>query len=125
QLVRLHELGFKTIVNLRSAHSERLQVEALCMKAVEIPMRADLIGVPPTRAQIRLFLDTVRDPASQPVFFHCAHGCDRTGVMAAIYRMEVDGWPPSEAAEEMRAFGCSPFYEDYYRYIENYRAAGR
>ena len=70
------------------------------------------------------FLDAVLDPANQPVFIHCAHGCDRTGVMAAVYRMEVEGWAPGEALEEMRAFGCSEVYGDLIRYVERYRRTG-
>jgi protein tyrosine/serine phosphatase len=123
-LVTLRNQGFRTVVNLRSHHSERREVEALGMKAVEIPMRADLVCTPPSQAQVFQFLDTVLDPANQPVFVHCAHGCDRTGVMAAVYRMEVDGWSPREALEEMRAFGCSESYTDLFRYVENYRETG-
>jgi protein tyrosine/serine phosphatase len=123
-LVTLRDRGFRTVVNLRSHHSERRQVEALGMKAVEIPMRADLVCSPPTQAQVFAFLDAVLDPANQPVFVHCAHGCDRTGVMSAIYRMEVDGWSQAEALEEMRAFGCSEAYGNLFRYVENYRQTG-
>jgi tyrosine-protein phosphatase SIW14 len=123
-LVTLRDRGFRTVLNLRSSHSERRQVEALGMKAVEIPMRADLTCAPPSQAQVFRFLDTILDPANQPVFIHCAHGCDRTGAMAAIYRMEVEGWTPAEALEEMRAFGCSESYQDLIRYIGDYRAHG-
>lgn len=124
-LVNLRDRGFKTVVNLRSHHSERGQVEALGMKAVEIPMQADIVCEPPSEEAVFRFLDTVLDPANQPVFFHCAHGCDRTGTMSAVYRMEVEGWAPREALEEMRAFGCAEYYGDLIRYVANYRAHGR
>jgi hypothetical protein len=32
-------------------------------------------------------------------------GVDRTGVVAAVCRMEVDGWSEAEAEAEMKAFG--------------------
>jgi hypothetical protein len=44
--------------------------------------------------------------------------------MAAIYRMEVDGWSPRDAVDEMRAFGCSEVHGDLYRYVESYRRRG-
>jgi protein tyrosine phosphatase (PTP) superfamily phosphohydrolase (DUF442 family) len=124
-LLNLRDRGFKTVVNLRSHHSERGQVEALGMRAVEIPMQADIVCEPPSEQAVFAFLDTVLDPANQPVFFHCAHGCDRAGTMSAVYRMEVEGWAPREALEEMRAFGCSEYYADLLRYVANYRAHGR
>ena len=61
-------------------------------ESVEIPIQADVFGSePPTDEQVREFFTVVLDPARQPVFFHCAHGKDRTGTMAALYRIEVDG----------------------------------
>jgi tyrosine-protein phosphatase SIW14 len=123
-LVNLRDRGFRTVVNLRSRHSERRQVEQLGMKAVEIPMRADILSEPPSEDMVFQFLDTILDPANQPVFFHCAHGCDRAGTMAAIYRMEVEGWSPRDALEEMRAFGCTEYYGDLIRYVARYRTDG-
>jgi len=123
-LVNLRNRGFRTVVNLRSFHSERREVEALRMKAVEIPMRADVVCEAPSEAAVFRFLDTVLDPSNQPVFFHCGRGCDRAGTMSAIYRMEVEGWSPAEALEEMRAFGCSEMFGDLIRYVENYRRHG-
>jgi protein tyrosine phosphatase (PTP) superfamily phosphohydrolase (DUF442 family) len=122
--VNLRTRGFRTVVNLRSFHSERHEVEALGMKSVEIPMRADVVCEAPSEADVFRFLDTVLDPANQPVFFHCAHGCDRAGTMAAVYRMEVEGWSPAEALEEMRAFGCSEMYATLIQYVEHYRRTG-
>jgi protein tyrosine/serine phosphatase len=120
-LVRLRNLGFRTVVNLRSFHSERHEVEALGMRSVEIPMRADVVCEAPSEAAVHRFLDVVLDPRNHPVYFHCAHGRDRTGTMAAVYRMEAEGWSPREALEEMRSFGCYEGYADLIRYVANYQ----
>ena len=111
-------------MNLRSFHSERREAEALGLRVVEIPMRADIDNDPPTDGQVRLFLATVLDPANRPVLFHCAHGKDRTGVMAAVYRMEVDGWTNGEALAEMRRFGYHAFLEDLGEFVRDYRPRG-
>ncbi len=121
----LKRLGVRTIVNLREEHSEKREVEAHGFRSVEIPLRADVLGSrAPTREEIKVFLDVVRDPENQPVFFHCRRGCDRAGVMAAIYRMEVEGWSKQDALEEMRRFDFAEFYVSLRRCVEEYQAGG-
>ena len=55
----------------------------------------------PTVQQVERFLRLVRDPANGPVLVHCKRGRGRTGIMAAVYRMEVNGWPIERAIQEM------------------------
>lgn len=121
---RLKEMGIKTVIDFRSNHSTRKQAEAAGLVAVEIPLRADFEAVPPTEAEVRKFFDVVLDPAKQPVYIHCAFGKDRTGTMAALYRMEVDGWTPEEAIEEMEAFGYHNIYRDLINFVRSYKPRG-
>ena len=120
----LRERGVKTIVCLRSAAPERKEAEALGMEVVEIPMEAGLTCPPPTDAQVMRFFEVVLDPAKRPLFFHCAQGRDRTGVMAAIYRIEVDGWTPKRAMAETESFGYHGWYRALEEFIEGYRPRG-
>ncbi len=121
----LKDHRFRTIINLRQHHSERKQAEALGMTVVELPVRADAVdSEPPTDEQVRKFFEVINDPARRPVFFHCAHGKDRTGTMAALYRIEVDGWTNDEAIEEMKAFGYHAIYEDLIDYVRKYEPRG-
>jgi len=121
----LKDQGYKTIVNLRSHHSERSAAEALGLRCVDLPLHADLFGsTAPTDDEVRRFFEIVLDPANQPVFFHCAHGKDRTGTMAALYRIEVDGWSNDEAIEEMLAFGYNTMYRDLIDYVRAYKPLG-
>ena len=121
---RLREMGIKTVIDFRSNHSTRKQVEAAGLVPVEIPLRADFEAVPPTEAEVRRFFEVVLDPARQPVYIHCAFGKDRTGTMAALYRMEVDGWTPEEAIEEMEAFGYHNIYRDLINFVRSYKPRG-
>ncbi len=124
-LRRLRQMGIRTVVNLRSRHSQREGVEALGLTCVEIPMKAGLLDAdPPTEEQVRRLFEVVLDPARQPVFFHCAQGKDRTGTMAAPYRIEVDGWIPEEAIAEMPGFGYHDQYGDLVRFFRTYRRRG-
>jgi len=122
----LKDQGFKTIISLRTwSDEDEEEARKYSLKAVAIPLRADLRGSkPPTEEQIKLFFDTILDPANQPVYFHCAHGKDRTGTMAALYRMEIDGWTAEEAIEEMQAFGFNDIWKDLYAFVRAYKPKG-
>lgn len=98
----LKVMGVRTVINVRQRHGEREAVEAAGMRYVEIPI-SFLTKVDP--AVVRKALSVMTDPANQPVFIHCSVGSDRTGVVVAIYRMEVDGWSKPEAEAEMESFG--------------------
>ena len=49
------------------------------------------------------------DPANHPVLLHCRAGLHRTGVLAAVYRMEYQGWTPAQAIDELKAYGFGEF----------------
>jgi len=98
----LKAMGVRTVVNLRVRHGEREAVEAAGMRYVEMPMSFLRKADP---AAVRKTLSVMTDPANQPVFVHCSVGMDRSGVVVAVYRMEVDGWSTEEAEAEMESFG--------------------
>jgi protein tyrosine/serine phosphatase len=117
--------GIRTIISFRTMHSSKREVEALGMTYVAMPIHAGVTGsTPPDDEEIRRFFETVLDPGKQPVYLHCAHGKDRTGTMAALYRIEVDGWTPGEAIEEMQAFGYHDIYKDLIAFVRDYEPRG-
>jgi protein tyrosine phosphatase (PTP) superfamily phosphohydrolase (DUF442 family) len=70
------------------------------------PDLVDRRTVPPNRpAVIDQFLAVMDDPENYPVLFHCRAGLHRTGVLAAVYRMEYQGWTVPQAMAELRAHG--------------------
>jgi protein tyrosine/serine phosphatase len=102
----LRDLGVRTIVNLRGDHSDRDDLAAAGLAAdafdlVEIPMRPEGVDAEDARA----FLAVAVDPAKRPLFFHCKHGADRTGAMAAAYRVVIQGWSADDAIAEMTSGG--------------------
>jgi protein tyrosine phosphatase (PTP) superfamily phosphohydrolase (DUF442 family) len=114
----LKAMGVRTVINLRTRHGEREAVEAAGMRYVEIPMSFTK-NVDP--AAVRKALSVMTDPASQPVFVHCSRGADRTGVVAAVYRMEVDGWSEAEAEAEMEAFGFHEVWFQLKKFVRQYQ----
>ena len=66
------------------------------------------------------FLKVMGDPLRLPVFVHCQHGADRTGLMVAMYRIVVEGWSKQEAIAEMTKGGTGwhEAWGNIVRYIE-------
>lgn len=56
-------------------------------------------------ARIDEVLAIIGNPAAQPVFVHCEHGVDRTGLIVALYEVKYLGMSPHDAYNEWRASG--------------------
>lgn len=104
----LKKLGIKTIVNLRSFHSDRDEMGDTGLDYEHIFMKT---WHPESKEVVR-FLKIVTDPNRTPVFVHCQRGADRTGTMCAIYRIAVQGWSKTESIEEMTKGGFG-FFEGW------------
>jgi protein tyrosine phosphatase (PTP) superfamily phosphohydrolase (DUF442 family) len=111
----LKQLGIKTIVNLRSFHSDRGKIGGTGFEYEHIFMK-------PWHGEeedaVR-FLQIVTDPQRTPVLVHCQRGSDRTGAMIAIYRIAVQGWSKEEAIREMTqgGFGFHQTWENLPEWI--------
>ena len=93
----LERLGVRTVVSLRSSGGTPLPAGST-LELVELPMHA----WNPAEEDVLAFLRIATDPRRVPVFVHCYHGADRTGLMCAAYRRVVQGWSAEEALAEMR-----------------------
>jgi len=112
---QLEKLGVKTVVNLRSMHSDRDEIKgtALAYKHINMtPLNTE-------DKDVVRFLRIVTDSSRTPVFVHCQHGADRTGTMCAIYRIAVQGWGKDEAIEEMTkgGFGFHSIWQNLPDYV--------
>ena len=112
---QLKKLGIKTVVNLRSLHSDNDELKDIDLAYEHIRMTT----LTPEEKDIVRFLKIVTDANSTPVFVHCQHGSDRTGTMCAIYRIAVEGWSKDEAIEEMTkgGFGFHSIWMNLVTYI--------
>ena len=118
----LKAMGIRTVVNLRTRHGEKAAVESAGMRSIEIPISTTSTIDPKA---VKQALSAITDPANQPVFLHCAQGRDRTGVVVAVYRMEVDGWSSAEAEAEMQTFGFHDAWVQMKSFVRSYRAGTR
>lgn len=121
---RLKQMGIKTVVSFRCFTDTRDEVEAAGLDYVMIPIYASIGSSPPTDQQLRTFFDTILDPDKQPVYIHCKHGKDRTGMMAALFRIERQGWTIKEATAEMQEFGYHDIFRDLIGFVRTYVRRG-
>jgi len=68
-------------------------------------VRGHCVGLPPTDEEIRQVLDLLDDERNCPVLVHCSAGVERSGMVAAIYRIERMGWSNERAVEQLLANG--------------------
>jgi len=88
-----------TVIDFRGAHKEEVHVEARALaengiRHVNIPM-----GQLPTQSDLRRFIDLMAEElaAGRRVLMHCKDGQGRAVAIAAIYRIEFEGWTPLQA----------------------------
>jgi endonuclease/exonuclease/phosphatase family metal-dependent hydrolase/protein tyrosine phosphatase (PTP) superfamily phosphohydrolase (DUF442 family) len=120
-LARRH---FRTVIDFTGSDDVEREAKAAGIGYVPLPMTAHLWSSPPTDEQVDTFFRTVLDPAKQPVYMHCRQGRDRTGMMAALYRIEVQGWSVPAAIEEMQLLGYHDWYDDLIDYVRGYTPRG-
>ena len=116
-LARVEKLGVRTVVNLRSFHSDADELKGTGLAAAHLSMKA----WHPEREDVIAFLKIVADPKQTPVLVHCQHGADRTGTLCACYRVIVQGWTKEEAIREMTdgGFGFHAIWQNLPDWIAN------
>ncbi len=111
ELVALY--GIKTVVNLRGSEKTAARSDGAAEIAFAREHNIHLVfqhygASGDVMKEVRDFLRLVSDPVNQPVLVHCAEGKERSGVMAAAYRIVVEGWPGERALAEAESFGLKP-----------------
>jgi hypothetical protein len=139
----VRRFGLRTIINLQDDYPDpdiyrsflnrdtvkesdlcaQLGVRFVCICPDLISRREVGVGHPAAIDEFRAIMD---DPASYPVLLHCKAGLHRTGCLAAVYRMEYQGWTPSEAYHELKAHGfgdwvCTAANDYVAQYVLSYR----
>ncbi|MGK5041466.1 dual specificity protein phosphatase family protein [Janthinobacterium sp. GB1R12] len=114
-VAQLQTLGVKTVISLRSFHSDTQVLDGSGIRAVRIPVNTWAIRDKHVIETMR----SIRAAEQQgPVLLHCLHGADRTGLMAAMYRMLYQGWPREKAIDELKNGGYG--YHAVWKNIESY-----
>ena len=109
----IQRAGIRSIIDLRGGSPG----DAFYNREIEFSggLGADFYDIPmsasrrPTRRELMRMI-AVLDQARSPMLFHCKWGADRTGLMAALYRLVKLGEPPEKAMGEFSlSYGHIPF----------------
>ena len=111
----LEKLNVRTVINFLS-EPDSSWLSAPGITQVHLPYRTNHVD----DADVLKVLRAIQTAESKgPVLMHCKHGSDRTGLMAAMYRVVVQGWSKEDALNEMTqgGFGDSTHFKDGVRYM--------
>lgn len=112
----LAKYGIQEILNLRQFHDDDDEAKGTVLKLHHVPMNAGEIR----DEDVIRALTYIRD-SKGPIVIHCWHGSDRTGTIAAMYRIVFHGWSKADAIDELVHGGYgyhAAFYGNIPRYIE-------
>ncbi len=111
----LEKLKIGTVINFLP-ESDANWLKSTDIKQVQLSYRTNHVDDSDVLAALRAIQEA---QANGPVLMHCKHGSDRTGLMAAMYRVVVQGWSKEDALNEMTlgGFGTSNGFKDGVRYM--------
>lgn len=106
----LKDMGFATVVNLRLAAEEGVDIEG--NRAAAEAVGIDYIHLPfePNNMSPTLmddFLKVMADTANQPVYLHCG-SATRVSALWMINRVQQDGLDAEKATRELEAIAFKP-----------------
>ncbi len=124
---RLARLGIKTIINFRDTQEsvlrEKMIAEAEGLRFINLRLSNWFKA---KDYEIEIILQEILKSENQPVFIHCKRGADRTGTVAAVYRMQYEGWTAEQADQEAKKYGIGwwqvwmkDYIKDYYQRMTN------
>ena len=111
----LKNLKVATVINFLP-ESDSNWLKAPGIRQVQLSYRTSHVDDSDVLAALRAIKEA---EANGPVLMHCKHGSDRTGLMAAMYRVVIQGWSKEDALNEMTlgGFGTSNGFKDGIRYM--------
>jgi protein tyrosine/serine phosphatase len=129
QMTFLKNLGIKTIVDLEvddliEATPDEIADEIANASKMGLTLiRAPMSAFEPAIANsfdkmIDSLMKNFTDPGLSPIYVHCRHGQDRTGLVIGLERVIVENWKPEDAYSEMVSIGFHPMFlglKDYFQ----------
>ncbi|HET7812575.1 MAG TPA: tyrosine-protein phosphatase [Steroidobacteraceae bacterium] len=97
----LEKLGIRTVISLRHMNSDEDEVRGTNLRTEHV--RIFTWNIKDT--QVVDVMRILRKTENGPFLIHCQHGSDRTGLMAAMYRILEQGWSADDALAELTGGG--------------------
>ncbi|VXD01694.1 Protein phosphatase Slingshot homolog 3 [Pseudomonas sp. 8Z] len=114
---QLETLGVTTVINFYQQDDGQWLRDPR-VRQIHLPLHTDRID----DADVIEVMRSIRQAQAQgPVLIHCKHGQNRTGLIAAMYRVIYQDWSKEQALAEMRGggFGGEARMGDAERYLRN------
>lgn len=115
----LKTLNINTVLDIENDSNaiadEEEQAATLGYHFIAVPLSGFFA---PKDGDIQKILKIISDPKSYPVFVHCKHGEDRTGLTIGLFRFFYEKWTAEKAYQEMLDKNFHPALfplDSYYR----------
>lgn len=99
----LRARGIRTVLSMEAmpwnVYPEGRAARKAGFKYFNVPVPAS--PFPPAERRVNEVLRMLTERSLQPIYFHCYLGRDRDALITALYRVQVERWPPEEAWQEM------------------------
>lgn len=102
------------------AREKRIAEEDLQITFIPAPLNSLASISADEDLSIDRILAIMGDKAAQPVFVHCEHGHDRTGLIIALYRVKFDNMTAEDAHREWVASGHKGIGAYFTGYLDTY-----
>lgn len=111
----LQEQNVQTVINFYQK-PDSLWLQDKSIEQIHIPLRTDRID----DEDVILALRSIASARQHgKVLMHCKHGQNRTGLIAAMYRIVYEGWSKADAMLEMQqGYGGESRMDDATRYLQ-------
>ena len=100
--------------------AERTAASQLGIQFLNVPINSLARVTEPTDRAIWQVLAILTNPAARPVYLHCEHGKDRTGLIVALYRVQQQNWLVQKAYDEWRSQGHDEIHKLFTGYLDEY-----
>lgn len=111
----LDSIGIKSVLNLRSHHTDNGLIYRLPLNLYNVKMAASNFGDKEIVNALRILANSPK-----PIAVHCLHGSDRTGVIIAMYRIIFQNWTKEKALNELINGGYG-FHEIHFNILHYIR----
>jgi protein tyrosine/serine phosphatase len=91
----------------QAAQRQGIKLISILMQPEDWPHNWNFWAVP-ANEKIAEAINALEKKENWPVYIHCSHGKDRTGLLVAIYRVRNNNYCKGKAFAEMSYYGANP-----------------
>ena len=112
-------LGIRSVISMRQTVSDALMATGTGLAVYRVPMKSRHVAEKNGAKVVQVMRDLRYGLTQGPVLVHCHHGADRTGLIAALWRILYQGWSRQAAIDELieGGYGFHPIWANIPRYL--------